>query len=173
MASTYQLITSTTLGASATSVTLSSIPSTYTDLVVRISARSDRTTVNNGIRLIFNSSSAASYSYTNLVGTGTTASSGSTSAQTLALIGATTGTSATANTFSNHEIYIPSYTVAQNKPYSSFAVTENNATAAEVAAYAELWSNTSAINSITFTPAGTSINFITGSSFYLYGVKNS
>ena len=173
MASTYQLITSTTLGASATSVTLSSIPSTYTDLVVRISARTDRGTTSTGIRLTFNGSSAANYSYTYVLGNGSAASSSFTSNNTLATFGSANAATSTANTFSSHELYIPSYNASQNKPFSSFNAFENNTTAAEVSAYANLWSNTSAISSITFTQAGSGTSFVTGSSFYLYGVKNS
>ena len=76
----------------------------------------------------------------------------------------------TANIFSNAELYIPSYTVSQNKPLSSFQVTENDATAV-MQVNANLWSSTSTISSVTLTTnAG---NFIANSSFYLYGIKNS
>ena len=40
-ANTYTLISSNVLGSSAASVTFSSIPATYTDLVLRVSARTD------------------------------------------------------------------------------------------------------------------------------------
>ena len=48
MATTYTLITSQTLASSAASVTFSSIPSTYTDLVLRVSARTDNAAVSDG-----------------------------------------------------------------------------------------------------------------------------
>lgn len=173
MANTYILISSSELNSTQTSVTFSSIPNTYTDLVVRISARSDRATTNNSIRLIFNSSSAANYSYTGLIGSGSTASFGTTSLNTLANFGSTEGSSNTANTFSSHELYIPAYAGSLTKPFSSFNTVENNTTAAEISTYANLWNNTSAISSITFTAAGTGVGFVSGSSFYLYGIKNS
>ena len=173
MANTYTLISSNTLSSSAASVTFSSIPSTYTDLVVRISARTDRATTSTGIRLTFNGSSAANYSYTYVLGNGSAASSSFTSNNTLATFGSVNAATSTANTFSSHELYIPSYNASQNKPFSSSNAFENNTTAAEVSAYANLWSNTSAISSITFTQAGSGTSFVTGSSFYLYGVKNS
>ena len=174
MANTYTLISSNTLSSSAASVTFSSIPSTYTDLVVKISARTDRATTSTGIRLTFNGSSAASYSYVYVLGSGTTASSSRTSNNTVATFGSVAAATSTANTFSSHELYIPSYNnTSQNKPFSSSNAYENNTAAAELSAYANLWSNTSAISSITFTQAGTGTNFVTGSSFYLYGVKNS
>ena len=173
MPSTYTLISSNVLSSSAATVTFSSIPATYTDLVVRISARTDRATTSTGIRLTFNGSSAANYSYTYVLGNGSAASSSFTSNNTLATFGSVAAATSTANTFSSHELYIPSYNASQNKPFSSSNAFENNTTAAEVSAYANLWSNTSAISSITFTQAGSGTSFVTGSSFYLYGIRSS
>ena len=80
--------------------------------------------------------------------------------------------SSTSDTFSNDEIYIPSYAVAQNKIISVFNVLENNSTTNYwINADAGLLSNTAAITSITITASGSS--FVSGSSFYLYGIKNS
>ena len=174
MASTYTLISSNTLSSSAASVTFSSIPSTYTDLVLRVSARSD----NGGssydyCNLVFNSDTAANYSETWIRGNGSTAAS-SRSTGDIALFGifAADGNTATANTFGNTEFYIPNYTSTANRPVGQFGVTETNATAALMAAQAALYRGTSAISRIDIQPyAGT--NWLTGSSFYLYGIKNS
>ena len=75
MANTYTLISSNTLTSSAASVTFSSIPATYTDLVLRISARSDRVSTTDRLRLTFNSDTATNYSNITLVGDGAAASS--------------------------------------------------------------------------------------------------
>ena len=67
---TYVAIATNTLGSAAASVTFSSIPGTYTDLVIvtqAISATAD----NVGIR--FNSDSGSNYSQTWLSGNGTSA----------------------------------------------------------------------------------------------------
>ena len=173
MANTYTLISSNILSSSAASVTFSSIPSTYTDLVVKISARTDRATASTGIRLIFNGSSAANYSYTYMLGDGSVTASSRSSANTLVSFGTVAAATSLANTFSSHDLYIPSYNASQSKPFSASNAYENNTTAADASAYAALWNNTSAISSITFTQAGTGTNFVAGSSFYLYGVKNS
>jgi len=77
----------------------------------------------------------------------------------------------TANTFTSGEFYLPSYTVSQNKPSSFFLATENNAIAATITSLAGLWRNTATVNEIKFDTAGTS--FVSGSSFFLYGIKNS
>lgn len=174
MASTYTLISSNVLSSSAASVTFSAIPSTYTDLVLRISSRSDFAQVDGFFRIQFNGSAGTAYSDTFIYGTGTT--TGSSRAANQARIPDLIGqvyANATANTFSNCEIYIPSYTAAQNKPIGHFGVPETNAAAFDngVGATAGLWRSTAAITSINLSPA--SGNFVSNSSFYLYGVKSS
>lgn len=170
MANTYTLISAQTLASSAASVTFSSIPATYTDLVLRVSARTDQSGVSVSTIVTINGDTATNYSRIILQGNGSAASSSSSSSAANTRI-LTQGTTATASTFGNTEIYIPSYTVSQNKPFSSFVVTETNATATDMLAQAHLWRNTAAITSIVFSlSAG---NFVSGSSFYLYGIKNS
>jgi hypothetical protein len=173
MPSTYTLISSNVLASSAASVTFSSIPATFTDLVLRWSARTDASgSQYDSIYMKFNGNSA-NYSRTTLRGNGAAAASQQASSQTEANIlisaSAPTGTS---NTFSNVEIFIPSYTASQNKPFSSFSAQENNTTTAFLFANANLWSNTAAITSIALTPE-IGPNFVSGSSFYLYGISKS
>lgn len=173
MAATYTLISSNVLASSAASVTFSAIPSTYTDLVLRASVRGDSATVLEALLLNFNADTAGNYSQTTLLGSGSAASSTRQSnVFSSNNLQQADGGSATASTFGNAEIYIPSYTVNQNKPIGSFGVGENNATAAYMGAVALLWRNTAAITSIAITP-NSSANFVSGSSFYLYGIKNS
>jgi hypothetical protein len=77
----------------------------------------------------------------------------------------------TANTFSNGEIYIPNYAGSNYKSWSSDAVTENNATSADMSLVAGLTSITAAITSITI--AGAAGNLVQYSTAYLYGVSNA
>ncbi len=170
MANTYTLISSNTLTSSAASVTFSSIPATYTDLVLRISARSAEVATITSIELEFNAT-ASGYSFTRLRGNGSAASSSRASSQTQLTVGTIPAASATSNTFGSIEVYLPSYTASQNKPISGFNVGENNATAADIYTHAGLWSNTATISSIILDLGGQ--NFVSGSSFYLYGIKNS
>lgn len=174
MPATYTLIASNTLSSSAASVTFSSIPATYTDLVLRFSARSDLAGQITTTALITVNSNTSNYSYTYLLAQGTSGSqlSGLASAQTAAIGLYATGATATSNTFGSTELYFPSYAGSANKVMSSFGTTENNGTNSSIAVVANLWSNTSAISSITLTAAGSS-NFVSGSSFFLYGLKNS
>ena len=172
MATTYTLISSNVLSGSAASVTFSSIPSTYTDLVLKTSARCDYAYIFDGLVLQLNSDTGANYSYTILRGSGSAGSSASGSAQTTARVGYVDGSTSTANTFNSGEIYIPSYLSSNKKPFGTFALQEDNASAAYMEANANLWQGTSAITSITLK-TGNAANFVSGSSFYLYGIKNS
>jgi len=79
------------------------------------------------------------------------------------------GAGSTSSTFSNIEVYIPNYAGSTYKSASSDGVTENNATSAYAELAAHLWSNTNAINQITFTVDGGS-NFVQYSTASLYGI---
>jgi len=175
MANTYTLIESQVLGSSAASVTFSAIPATYTDLVLRYSARHNNAFSISQVLITFNGDTAANYSETVVYGNSVSAASGSQSGMSAIDFNYVDADSATANTFSSNELYIPNYTVSANKPMSWAGVTENNATtsnSAMIVANASLWRNNATISSITLTAAA-SRNFLTGSSFYLYGIKNS
>lgn len=74
MALTYQPIATTTLGSSTSSYTFSSIPDTYTDLILVTQVRGTDTDFRN-IFVRPNSDSATNYSRTALYGTGSSAGS--------------------------------------------------------------------------------------------------
>ena len=172
MAATYTLISSNVLSSSQASITFSSIPATYTDLVLRISARSSTTPAQATINIVCNSNTSALYSLTFIRGNGATADSQNSSGATeLSLATSIPGAAATANTFGSGEIYFPSYTVSQNKPISSFTAQETNATTAYIRADAMLFRSTTAISSIAID--ANTYNFVSGSSFYLYGISNA
>ena len=166
--STYTLIQSQTLASSAASVTFSAIPSTFTDIVLKFAARSDDGLAFDYYPLVFNSDTTAIYSLTHLYQVGSTAYSGRQSALTNSIIYYGNGSTSTANTYSSSEIYIPNYTSTTSKPISSISVLET--TTNRQSAGANLYRNTSAISSLTLTCQG---NFVTGSSFYLYGISSS
>ena len=175
MPATYTLISSNVLTSSAASVTFSSIPATYTDLVLKYSSRHDNAFSISQSAITFNGSSAANYSETVVYGNSVSATSGRQSGSSQIDFMYDDANSATANTFSNTELYIPNYRVSANKPMSWFGVTENNAStsnSAMIVGNASLWRDNSAITSITIL-ALASRNFLTGSSFYLYGISNA
>jgi hypothetical protein len=171
MANTYTLIEAKTLATAVATVQFTSIPQTYTDLKLVYSVR------NSGsadpwyqVLIQFNSdSTAANYPYRYIYGLASSAGSGTGNQA----VGYSVSSSATANTFSNGEIYIPNYTNSSNyKSISGDVVNENNASTNIVALYATLWQGTpAAITSLTLTQ--TANNFVQYSTFYLYGIKNS
>ena len=172
MPSTYTLISSNVLSSSAASVTFSAIPATFTDLVLRLSTRTDLADTSVNIYTRFNGDTASNYSTTRVANyAGGVDSARSTSQVRFNQAPWSEGTNLTASTFASSEMYIPSYTASQNKPLSVFDAVENNAASAYVIATASLWRNTASITSIEMSPY--SGNFVTDSSFYLYGIKNS
>ena len=173
MASTYTLIQSQTLASTAASVTFSAIPSTYTDLVLKMSTRVNAAQGLDNLWLTFNGVSGTSYSSTWLYAPTTSPTSSSqTSDAYIRLTNATVADNAIANLFSNDEIYIPSYVASQYKPISSSTAPEANNANNNRLVNAGLFSSTAAISSINITSqAGGS--FMVYSSFYLYGISNA
>lgn len=164
---TYTLINSNVLSSSAASVTFSAIANTWTDLVVRISARATTANYANGFIVQLNGV-GTNQTATWLIGNGSAASSAA-----YAFIGGyTDAATATASTFNSAEVYIPNYNSATNHPVSTFSATENNATGSVlITAQAGLWSSATAITSVKIQCD--TDNFVSGSSFYLYGISNA
>ena len=174
MASTYTLISSQVLASSATSVTFSSIPGTYTDLVLRTSIRSNNSGTTDNISITLNGSGGTDYGLTLLKGNGSAGSSaGFTSYNYFSASQSVDGNNTTAtNMFASTEIYIPSYASSLSKMISISSATEDNSSSAGFAyitADAGSWAGTSAITSIALAPLN-GTNFLTKSSFYLYGI---
>jgi hypothetical protein len=166
MPTTMKLIGKQTLGSAAASVTFSSIPGTYTDLVLLASIRSTHSSL-VGVNISFNGTTT-NYSRRLLYSNNTTALSYNDSARQ---ISSAAGTNFTANTFSSMEMLIPNYAGSTNKSSSITTVVENNGTSWAGEATAFLWSNTAAITSIELSPS--SANFAASSSFFLYGITSA
>jgi hypothetical protein len=163
---TYNKIASVTVGSGgAASIDFTSIPATFTDLVLVYSARVT-TAGGDDEALISLNSSTSNFSNRNIFGTGSTASSTTSPAR---FAGSVNASGSTASTFSNIQIYFSNYTGNTNKSYSIDSVAENNATAIVSRLAAGLWSDTSAITSISLSLASGS--FVQYSTATLYGIK--
>lgn len=170
MTTTFTKIASVSVGVlGASTIDFTSIPTTYTDLVVKLSGRTTGTSV--GLFVNFNGSSTG-FSSRRLYGDGASAGSDShgSSAQ-IALIAGVDPVTFTSSTFSSVDFYMPSYSGSTNKTASSDSVTENNATTSWASMGTNAWSNSAAITSISFAPAAGS--FVQYSTATLYGIKNS
>jgi hypothetical protein len=161
--STYTPIATQTLGSAAASVTFSSIPATYTDLVLVYNGKF--ASANGQIALQFNGDTATNYSNTELYGNGTAAGSSRESSVSSMRLGYT----ATANIENMNVMQIMNYSNATtNKTILTRQNTAGSASGA--AAHVGLWRSTSAINSIVVL-CYSGINFVSGSTFTLYGIK--
>lgn len=171
MANTFTKIASIAVGAGgASSVTFSGIPQTgYTDLLVKVSARSTAAITRDQLNMQFNGSSANRFQIFTYGIPSVVNGSGS---DTNFVGGYFSGGASASNTFGSNEIYIPGYTSSISKSYSADGVSETNIPDNGLMFVAGLWSNTAAITSITFTPYSAS-NFVQYTTATLYGIKNS
>jgi hypothetical protein len=169
--STYTLIKGETLASSAASYTFSAIPSTFTDLVLRVTLRHTTGFINT-MAVKINSGDTVSYRI--LYGANFTAGSfsGSATSSDNALI--SDGGSNTSNTFSNGEVYFPNYTLSSYKPFLAISSGEQSGeTGWQTNLVANSIISTNPITSITILDAVNGYSMVAGSSFYLYGIKSS
>jgi hypothetical protein len=162
---TMTLIETKTLGTAAASIEFTSIPQTFTDLLIVSSLRSTRNAGIDTSIIRFNGITTG-YSLRELGGDGAAAFTGSSST---AGAGLATDAANTANTFANNSCYIPNYAGSTNKSFSTDTVNETNATTAYQILLANLWSNTAAITSFILTP-NVGPNWAAGSTVSLYGI---
>jgi hypothetical protein len=157
--STYTPIASQTLGSTASSVTFSSIPQGYTDLVLVVAGNNSSSTYSPYIQ--FNGDTSTNYSITNLYGNGSTAAStraSSTATAYFGSLGATQG---------NAIVQIQNYSNATT--YKTALIRINDA-GFRVYASVMLWRSTAAVTSVSIfnESPGT---FASGTTFSIYGIQ--
>jgi hypothetical protein len=160
---TYTPIATQTLGSAASTMTFSSIPQTYTDLVLVVNATFSNASTAN-LALQFNSDTGSNYSATRLLGDGSAASS-SRFGGTYMMIGDIN------NALFSSIISINNY--ANTTTYKT-AISRTGFAGGYLGAYVGLWrgstgSAAQAINAVTIGYNGSG-NFQTGSTFSLYGI---
>jgi hypothetical protein len=171
MPNTYTLLEKITVGAAgASAVTFTSIPQTYTDLIIKVSTRSNQSNV--GYTAIRLNGSITGYSQKILQGDGSTPASYTGSSSLVYALGASTS-----NNFiwDNTEIYISNYASSNNKSVSIDNIVDNGTTSNSFALLsAGVWANSAAITSIELSAADQTLGFTRvfqqHSTFYLYGV---
>jgi hypothetical protein len=157
---TYEPIATTTLGSTAASYTFTSIPGTYTDLIIITNVKSPTT---GNMYMLFNGDAATNYSRTVLAGNGSSIIS--------------------ARNTSINKIYCDYYgyfnttfdntKIIQIQNYSNTTTNKtclirSGAAATGTDAIVGMWRNTNAITSIVLDSDGA--NFSAGSTFTLYGI---
>lgn len=157
---TYEAIATQTLGSAVATVTFSSISGAYTDLV--LVANAGQVAGNNGFRFQVNSDTGSNYSYTYIVGNGTSATSGRGTSST-------SGESETLMTTTLTATFILHFMNYSNTTTNKTILVRGGDASQKVDATVNLWRSTSAISSITLFPGGGN-SFLTGSTFSLYGI---
>jgi hypothetical protein len=174
MPNTYKLIQAVTLASAQTAIDFTSIPDTYTDLVIKLSARTTRSEQNDYLKITFNSSTSG-YADKNLAtqGTGNVFSETNNGSTGYAFSYGLHGNTGTANAFGNIEIYIPNYRSSNSKGFSSDGYIGNVATTGQLAITACVWNNSAAITSISLRSHDPALSLMQYSSAELYGIVKS
>jgi hypothetical protein len=166
MPSTYTPIATTTLTTSTTTVTFSSIPSTYTDIIIVASTKTTTPAYQPILR--FNSDTATNYSATAVSGNGSSAVSTRHTSQNGIYVNPGAGTGGTVGNFMPWIISVQNY--SNTTTYKTALARFNNPDAI-VNALVGMWRNTAAISTISLTAESGSGDFQSGSTFTLYGIK--
>lgn len=167
----YESIATTVVGSGgASSVTFSSIPSTYQHLQIRCLARSNRASTRDGLSIRTNGNSA-DYSYHNLYGDGTGTAAQFVDVEPEIVFNDIAGANATAGVFGVMIIDVLDYaSTTKIKTIRGLGGSDNNGSGIVGLSSGAYYTNTNAITSITLLSyGGTALNQY--SSFALYGIK--
>jgi len=158
------LIQTVTVGAGgASSIDLTSIPQTFTDILIVYSLRDNLSGISNDATLTVNGSLIT---FRQLYGTGVNVGSNNPAQIARPIVSAT----GPANTFGNTQVYISNYSsTTQNKPIAVDSVCENNASESYQVLGAGLLSSTSAVTSVSLDNG--TYTFSQGSTASLYGIN--
>ena len=164
----FESIATVTVGAGGSStVTFSSIPSTYKHLQVRGIQRTSAGTNNWGLRIRLNSDTGSSYTHHNLRGDGANASAEGYANQTYMYLDRAAPSDA--NIFGGVVIDFLDYTNTNKYTTMRGLAGQDRNGAGQISFNSGVWMNTAAVNSLTFTLE--SGNFTQYSHFALYGIK--
>jgi hypothetical protein len=153
MPATYDSLATTTASGSQSSISFTSIPATYTDLVLIINAGT-----NTGYSVRLNGDSGSNYSYTRIYSDGSSAASdrGTNTTDIISGWGGSTNNIIT--------VQIMNYANTSTNKTAITRIGDNSYTAAVVG----LWRNTAAVNQVSIVGGS---NWVAGSTFTLYGIK--
>jgi len=173
----FTVIDHTELGAAASSWDVTSIPSSYDHLLVKVSARSDSSDTYGGeVRVTLNGDTGSNYSGTLLWAYSASVQSTRASSAAYMNYSYVSDASQAAGTFGSATYWIPNYANTANfkQMISSSAAEDTSTTDLDwiLAVEAGLWQDTSAVDQITLT-AGAADDFVQYSTFTLYGVTGA
>lgn len=175
MASAIQKIATLTASGSSSTMDFTGFPSSYTDLIIKVNVRSQRSSgpIQDGLLIKFNSLGGSNYSYWMMYSDSGSAQ-GDLSNPTSSIFGGYIPSAlATSNVYSNGEVYISDYAdTTHNKTVKTNVVSENDGVQAYMSFVAGEFLNTSAITTISLV-TGSGSNWVAGSTATLYGVTKA
>lgn len=168
----YESIATINGDGSSSSITFSSIPSTYQHLQIRVTAReASGTNVFGNTTVQANGDTGSNYTMHQLYGDGTAYSNGSSGYGSATAMVNIAGNSAAASTMGVGIVDILDYTNTNKlKTFRCLTGTDNNTGSGYILLRSQLWNSTSAITSLTLTDTS-GVAFTSTSSFALYGIK--
>ena len=160
-----------TYSGGSTSVTLSSIPSTYKHLQLRVFAKdSNGGGTGNVMQIRLNSDTGSNYAYHDIEANGSSVSAYGISTQTIIYGSVIASNGSGASVYGTQIIDLLDYAnTNKTKTLRIMGAYDNNGSG-EIRYGSGLWNSTSAVTSITLTLNGGD-TFSSGSQFSLYGIK--
>lgn len=164
----YDALSTVSLSTATASVTFSGIPSGYKHLQIRGIARTTRSATADGLRFEFNGDTSTNYYSHSLYGAGSSLGAYASANKIESWV--VGGNTAGSNIFGAFVTDILDYSnVSKNTTVRTITGMDNNGDG-QIALNSGLWINTNAISSIRLF-SDSAANFMTYSSFALYGVK--
>lgn len=163
-------ISAITLSTSSDSVTFNNIPGTYSHLQLRLLARTSRAEIDDGFEIQLNGDTGTNYRYHYLNGSGSTTFAYTEGSMTGLVAPVVAGASAGASIFGAVIMDILDY--SNTNKYTTTRASggiDNNGSGA-VRTQSGLWLNTAAVTSMKIQSNALG-DFVTNSSFSLYGIK--
>lgn len=175
MATFTQIANYTITGSAASSIDIQSIPSTYTDLVVKLSLRHTTAGGEDTPYVRFNNDSGSNYDqvFGSARGSGSGTPAQSSGGTTASWIGTLPGAGDTSDSFASIDLFIPNYAnTSYYKVHYAESVTEGMAASLYTRVFGSTWKSTSAINRITVA-VNSGYSLAVGSSVNIYGISKS
>ena len=167
----YESISTITVGSGgSSSISFSSIPSTYKHLQIRAIGRTARASTTDDIKINFNSDSSSTYARHYFYGNGSTVAAGAVSSTTAGYVTEFPANSSGANIFGGFVMDILDYTnTSKYKTIRTLGGNDQNGSG-DVFFASSLWQSTSAITQIDLASFNAA-NISQYSQFALYGIK--
>jgi hypothetical protein len=169
--SDYELIETSILGSSQTSVTFNNLEnysSTYKHLQIRGAVRVSAASLERTIVMRVNSDTGANYASHWLDGNGSSVSSGASTSRNNIILISTPANSATSGSFLGMVVdLLDPYSTTKNKTVRAFG---GNTTTPQVRLISNLWMNIASITNIEIGDLGAN-NLLAGTRLSLYGIK--